>query len=404
MPSTAKTAERYHSLANKRITPKCLFPLDQWVPRKIFPDFRFHWNAIWTHRLALEVACQMDEEGNYGNYLNELISYHDAYKQLYSTMPLCSNKSISHYVGICALDALLYGGSGNEKYLIALDEAFSRTVKDGAFTEGGHYSKYVTDCFDRGFELFDKTYSSHHNVVLRDTWNHIVSNLNKVKRWQQLISDSDGVMAVIGDGWYEKVIPTNEEGYFYYEDMTIQRQDDWVVVKNHRQSPFSLHQHPHGDEILIAHKNDWLIKGSGMPSYKKVMAKPWKWRSPNNHFFTESVWDWWVIWRQRVCWSRDKSNSRVVDIKGDTLVIHDIGKKVIRMPGKRDEVKNEKLLTWKHGKFTFAVEGINIKLLGSTKAYAATTYGNEESIPVIRISGENITTRIIVNDKQTVEG
>ena len=74
------------------------------------------------------------------------------------------------------------------------------------------------------------------------------------------------------------------------------------------------------------------------------------------------------------------------------------------MPGKRGEVKNGKLLTWKHGKFTFAVEGINIKLLGSTKAYAATTYGNEESIPVIRISGENITTRIIVNDKQTVEG
>ena len=65
MPSTAETAERYHSLANKRITPKCLFPLDQWVPRKIFSDFRFHWNAIWTHRLALEVACQMDELGNY---------------------------------------------------------------------------------------------------------------------------------------------------------------------------------------------------------------------------------------------------------------------------------------------------------------------------------------------------
>tara|TARA_R100000234_G_scaffold12449_1_gene6907 strand:- start:463 stop:1653 length:1191 start_codon:yes stop_codon:yes gene_type:complete len=396
MPSTAKTAERYHSLSNKRISLQCLFPLEQWVPRKIFPKFRFHWNAIWTHRLALEVACQMKESSEYGNYLSELVKYHKAYSQLYSTMPLCSNKSISHYVGLCALDALL--SEGNEKNLIALDEAFSRTVKDGAFTEGGHYSKYVTDCFDRAFDLFDNTYSKSNNIVLKDTWNHILNNLIKVKRWQQLISDSDGVMAVIGDGWYEKVIPTSEEGYFYYEDMTIQRESDWVVVKNHRQNPFSLHQHPHCDEILIAHKNDWLIRGSGMPSYKKVMAKPWKWRSPNNHFFTESIWDWWFTWRHRVSWSRDKPNSRVVDIKGDTLLIHDIDKKTIRLPGDRDKVVNGKLLTWKYGKFTFAVEGINIKLLGSTTAYASTTYGNEESIPVIRISGENIKTRITVND------
>tara|TARA_Y100001972_G_scaffold122196_1_gene167370 strand:+ start:1184 stop:2377 length:1194 start_codon:yes stop_codon:yes gene_type:complete len=396
MPSTAETAERYHSLANKRITLKCLFPLEQWVPRKIFPNFRFHWNAIWTHRLALEVACQMKENGWYGNYLSELVSYREAYGQLYSTMPLCSNKSISHYVGLCALDSLLNDKSANN--LIYLDEVFSRTVKDGAFTEGGHYSKYVTDCFDRAFDLFESAYGKNDNIVIRDTWKHIKYNLAKVKRWQSLISDTDGVMAVVGDGWYEKVEPTKDEGTFYYQDMTIQRGDNWVVVKNHRQNPFSLHQHPHGDEILIAHKNEWLIKGSGMPSYKKVMAKPWKWRSPNNHFFTESIWDWWSVWRQRVSWSRDKSNSRVVDIKGDTLVVYETGKKIVRFPGDRLKLSNGKIIAWRYGKFTFSVEGINIKLLRSTKAYASTTYGNEESIKVIRISGENIITRISVDD------
>ena len=402
MPSTAQTADQYHSLVKKRISVHSLFPLKQWVPRKIFPKFRFHWNAIWTHRLALEVVCQMKEAGGWANHLNELVDYHKAYSQLYSTMPLCTNKSISHYVGLCALDALI--GTSDEKNLITLDEAFSRTVKDGAFIEGGHYSKYVTDCFDRGFELFDETYGKSENIILRSAWNHIIYNLQLVKQWQQLISDTDGVMAVIGDGWYEKVTPTSKDGFFYYQDMTIQRGNDWVVIKNHRQNPFSLHQHPHGDEILIAYQNDWLIKGSGMPSYKKVMAQPWKWRSPNNHFSTETIWDWWIIWRHRVGWSKDKANSRVVDIKGSTLVIRDVGKKVVRFPGDRTKVSNGNLLSWRYGKFTFSVEGVNIKLLGSTTAYASTTYGNEEAIPVIRISGENIITRISVNDTERTNG
>ena len=397
MPSTAKTAEQYHSLVKNRIAVHSLFPLKQWVPRKIFPKFRFHWNAIWTHRLALEVACQMKEAGGWATHLKELDDYQTAYRQLHDTMPLCSNKSISHYVGLCAIEALT--GKIEEKNLVTLDEAFSRTVKDGAFTEGAHYSKYVTDCFDRVHSMFQEAYGESENIILRSAWNHIVYNLEKVKLWQQLISDTDGVMAVIGDGWYEKVTPTSENGVFYYEDMTIQRGSEWVVIKNHRQNPFSLHQHPHGDEILIAHQNDWLIKGSGMPTYKKVMARPLKWRSPNNHFFTETIWDWWVIWRHRVGWSIDKTNSRIVDIKGSTIVIQDSGKKTVRFPGDRTKVSNGKLLTWQHGKFRFSVEGINIKLLVSTTAYASTTYGNEESIPVIRISGENIITRISVNDK-----
>ena len=73
----------------------------------------------------------------------------------------------------------------------------------------------------------------------------------------------------------------------------------------------------------------------------------------------------------------------------------------IRDSGERENIKREddNSLVWRYGKFSFKVEGINIKLMGSDYAYAATTYRNEQQIPVIRISGENLITRIAVNDK-----
>ena len=71
-----------------------------------------------------------------------------------------------------------------------------------------------------------------------------------------------------------------------------------------------------------------------------------------------------------------------------------------RWPGERENVgKGDNFLNWNYGKFSFTVEGINIKLLEKDHAYVATTYRNEEEIPVIRISGEKIKTRIMVNDK-----
>ena len=57
------------------------------------------------------------------------------------------------------------------------------------------------------------------------------------------------------------------------------------------------------------------------------------------------------------------------------------------------EQKNE----WRYGKFNFVVEGINIELLRDDAVCAATTYGNEQIIPVLRVKGENIITRIMVN-------
>ena len=104
----------------------------QYLPPKILPGFRCSWNPIWSHRLAIEIACRLSEDGDYGTFLKPLIKYRDEYEKMYSTMPLCSNKSISHYVGLCALDALLK--NVNEKHISRLAVIFNQVVKDGAFT------------------------------------------------------------------------------------------------------------------------------------------------------------------------------------------------------------------------------------------------------------------------------
>ena len=400
--STAEVANTYHKLSKKEISVGSLAPFEQWLPRK-YGFWRIHWNAIWHHRLAMEIACQLS--GDYGTYLKELESYWKEYKKLYSTMPLCSNKSISHYVGQCCLDAVLR--KVNEKNILTLDKALQKVTKDGAFVEGGHYSKYVTDCFDRSENLFNEWYDKNDNEVLTNSYTRIKDNVARVKQWQQRISDTDGVMAVIGDGWYEKVIPTEEEGHFTYDDMTITRNGLWLVIQHHRINSFALHQHPHCNEIMIAHGKDWVVRGSGMPSYKHVMKKPFKWRRPRNHFFTESKWDWWWLWRHRKNWSLDTPHNRPVTLNGDTITVRESGKRTIRWPGERENVKGVdggiNSLSWTHEKFSFTVEGINIKLLGSDRAYAATTYGSEEEIPVVRISGENLKTRIIVNDTERTD-
>ena len=397
--STAEVGEAYHTLSKKRINVGKLSPFTQWLPRK-YVFWRIHWNAIWHHRLAMEIACQVYEIGDYHTYWKNLDEYAKGYGQLYSTLPLCSNKSISHYVGQCALDAVL--NKKNENNILTLDRTLKAVTKDGAFTEGGHYSKYVTDCFDRVEGLFDSWYGKEDSpAALKESYQSIKNNVAKIKTWQQLISNSDGVMAVIGDGWHEKVEPTDSLGVFKYDDMTINRQGPWLTIQNNRVNGFALHQHPHGNEILIAHENDWLVKGSGMPSYKHVMKKPFKWRRPRNHFFTESKWDWWWIWRHRKLKASDSPSARNLKIDDDSITIVESNKKVVRWPGERDNIKREddNSLIWRYGKFSFKVEGINIKLMGNDYAYAATTYRNEQQIPVIRISGENLITRITLYDK-----
>ena len=57
MPSVAEVANTYHSLVRKDIKLTALLPFEKWLPTKIL-GVRVHWNAIWHHRLAIEIACQ----------------------------------------------------------------------------------------------------------------------------------------------------------------------------------------------------------------------------------------------------------------------------------------------------------------------------------------------------------
>ena len=56
-------------------------------------------------------------------------------------------------------------------------------------------------------------------------------------------------------------------------------------------------------------------------------------------------------------------------------------------------------IKWTYSKFTFVVEGVNIELLKDDVVCAATTYGNQKTIPVLRVKGEDIITRITAHDK-----
>ena len=83
----------------------------------------------------------------------------------------------------------------DKKHIITLARIFNKVAKDGAFTEGGHYSKYVTDCFDRTENLFEEWYGINHDNLFCEHHHDIVESLAKVKRWQRLITDtrwSDG--------------------------------------------------------------------------------------------------------------------------------------------------------------------------------------------------------------------
>ena len=165
-----------------------------------------------------------------------IVSLHPVLTCILATLIIKEDIKVDKWIGIGLGFIKSYY---NEKNIMILDEAFSRVTKDGAFTEGGHYSQYVIECFDRTGVLFDYWFGESDNLTLKDSYTHLSTNIGKVKTWQRRIADTDGVMAVIGDGWHEKIFPGVENGVFYYKDMTIYRESNWLVIKNHRQHPFS---------------------------------------------------------------------------------------------------------------------------------------------------------------------
>ena len=338
-----------------------------------------HWSAIWHHRIATEISAQLFD----GLQVNSqtLETYRKNYLRMFSTLPLKSNKSFSYYVGACALDAAtnIY----NKNNLERLHSITDTLVSDGCFIEGTHYSIYCTDTINRAYSLLDDFYGNN------EVWILIKEKVEALTKWQRRVSNSDGVVASIGDSWYEKVEPTDEKGVYNYLDMTIHRVGEWVVIQNHRQSHFALHEHPHLDEVLIAHKDKWVVQGSGMPSYKQVMANPLKWRRPRNHFITEGVFDIPWLWRLR----KNEARSRNVVVHEKNVRVIDSGYKTIRWPvdaGVR-YITSGNRVEWICNGCKFICSG-EIDAIAEDVAWQSVRYREEHRIRVLRIQGKNLQT------------
>ena len=340
-----------------------------------------HWNAIWHQRNATEIATQIFD----GLRVQEdlVLKYRKKYLRMFSTLPLKSNKSFSYYVGACSLDAITKNyDKTNLERLQSITEELSC---DGCFIEGTHYSIYCTETIGRAFSLLDQFYGQD------EVWILIKERIGLVTHWHRRVSNAQGVVASIGDSWYEEVKPTDEEGIYDYFDMTIHRIAKWVVIQNHRKSRFALHEHPHLDEVLIAYGDKWIVQGSGMPSYKQVMANPLKWRRPRNHFISEGVYDLPWLWRLR----KKENRSRSVVTNENVIRIIDSGYKTIRWPidnGVRYIATSSKV-QWVYNGCKFICSG-EIDAIEEDFAYQSVRYREEKKIRVVRIQGKNLQTSV----------
>ena len=383
--SAGQTGTYYHQLCKKEITPKYLIN-EYGIKGALIP--LIHWNPIWCHRIAIEIAAQLNENDKHLIPRDKLETYRHTYQRAWSTMPLKSNKSFSYFVGAVALDALT--NTYTQKNLDALLSITEKLVGDGCFIEGSHYSLYCSSAYDRAFPMLESIYGEDEDS---ETWAKIKQKMEMLTLWQQLISSADGVVASIGDSWYEKSKRWDWLiGTFLYKDMTIQKTTDgWLTILNHRKTGFALHEHAHADEVLVAKGNKWIIQGSGMPSYKQVMAKPWKWRRPRNHFFSESKLDFYSLWRLR----KNSFSTRTVNIIKNTVTITDVGKKTIRFPvsdGCQWSEGNGTLF-FEYNGFSFVVKG-DIKNVKEDYSWQSGSYRMENKIKVLRIKGTNLITSI----------
>lgn len=381
--STAVAANHYSDLVNKRVDPSEI--LDKISNGSMCPIF--HWNAIWHHRVVVELCAQTHEKEERDNaqFFQKLYDYQKMYNRMYSTMPLRSNKSFSYYLGVVALDATLKSKKNREEHLKVFHNIITHLNGDGAFVEGSHYSIFCSQSFDRVYDLLNSYYGE------TELWLEVCASMEKLQLWQRRISNKEGIVASIGDSWYEKVEPTDEYGKFEYQDMTIHRNENWTVVEHHRKSPWALHEHPHLDEVLVSKGGKWIVQGSGMPSYKQVMAKPLRWRRPRNHFYVEKSFDYMWIWRLL----KSKLSNRHVQLTSDVVQIIDKGCKTIRWPIE-DEYKvdlENNIVHFAYNGAEFIVSG-DIKSTSKGHSWQSTTYNNSHKIDVLRITGNNLITTI----------
>jgi hypothetical protein len=390
--STGESSTYFHQLCKKEVSPSFLIN-EYGVKGALIPIIS--WNNIWHTRIAGEISAQIYEDGkliisptartsfNLAYPRHKLEAYRKTYQRAWSTMPIKSNKSFSHLVGACALDAIT--NTYTLKNIETLRKITDHLVNDGCFIEGSHYSLYCSDAYDRVLPLLENFYENDGH------WVAVKKKMELLSVWQSNITSSDGVVASIGDSWYEKTNTASSDGTFEYKDMTIKRNNGWLVVANHRKTGFALHEHCHADEVLLAKDKKWIIQGSGMPSYKQVMAKPWIWRRPRNHFFSESKLDFYSLWRFR----KKFVNTRSVDINKGSVSIKDVGKKTVRFPVNDNcqWSQGNGNLFFEYGGFSFVVKG-DITNVKEDYAWQSIGYREEKKIKVLRVKGTDLVTII----------
>jgi len=377
--STGQSGTYYHELCNKKVTPSFLIN-EYGIKGALIP--LVSWNPIWNHRIAGEIAAQLHEDRNL-IARDKLELYRKTYQRAWST-GIKSNKSFSYFVGACALDAIT--NTYTLKNLETLRKITDYLVSDGCFIEGSHYSLYCSTAYERVLPLLESFYEKDGH------WLGIKQKMELLSTWQSNITSADGVVASIGDSWYEKTDTSSATGTFHYDDMTITRSTNgWLLVANHRKTGFALHEHGHGDEVLVAKDDQWIIQGSGMPSYKQVMAKPWRWRRPRNHFFSESGWDFYSLWRFR----KNSVITRSADTNDGNVTIKDVGNKVVRFPVSDGcQWSNANNTVWyEYLGYRFITKG-DIKSVKEDYAWQSGGYRVEKKIKVLRIKGTDLTTTI----------
>ncbi len=384
-----------------------MVPLTRWI--RPWPQ----WNPIWTHRAIIE-SCKRSWDDNgpvsAGVWSDHLRATRKKLAARWDTTVFGrghSNKSFTHYLTICCLDAAV-GEKRIEPFrkLIAI---YQELAPDGCWREGIHYGLFCYDAIRRAWDLLTGVWPHHQRAGLTRCF-------QAHQEWLAVTKNHAGIWPTVGDGWPEdeeklwidipvpRKFNAEEPIVIIYGDMTIHRNKDWVVIQNHRRSGPCYHEHCEGDGILVSYKGEWVLPGDGCPTWFRKVLAPWKWDRPKNHWGTVRKWDWPVLWRLRN--RRAAVSTRRVALWRDRVVVEDwVGKNKIQWPSPDQTQTSNSIrfgfnpftekdfMDWKWGDLGVHVEGA-IPDTKITRANVTTGYKESKQMPAVRISGQRLSTAI----------
>lgn len=353
----------YYDLCDKKITVHDCFPFEDFMP-----FMNMHWNPFWVHRLAIEICKQIVEQKSYVLFELEIQSMWYCFNKLWNTY-FESNKKITHYIAKASIEKVMNRKVSNETFR-ELEKSYCIIAHDGAWREGSHYAISVLEEITKLFFILDrKDYegTKFHKAV------------KSVKKWTKLLANDDAIVTPIGDGWARKIvgIPCKVNGLYEYDDMTILIQDNWKIIQHHRKTGFCFHEQPLLNSLNIAYKNEWVLKGAGIPSYVYKLKNPFKWFRPNNFWITKSWLNLPFIWRFR--------NPFAITFYIVNDCVHlQIPDKIVRLPFDNYVFDN----CWLHGNFIFECVCESVKKSKFSKAYITTKYNHWKEQKVINLRNE----------------